>query len=77
MISETDYYKYWAMTRREICALIWPIPIYIYPALSETSMTCKWGLLVHRNYWTTCCAICYFVSHGLVLSVTLLQTPKL
>jgi len=50
MISGTDYHKYWEITHHEICALIWPIPVYIYPALSENSISYEWGLPVHHNY---------------------------
>jgi len=75
-IAPMDYYKHWVIARHETCALIWPIPIYIYPALSETSISYKWGLPVHHNYSTSCCANWYFVSHRLVSNMTWLQTPK-
>jgi len=50
MISGREYYKYWTVTRHEIFALIWSIPVYICPALSETSIFNKWRLAVYHNY---------------------------
>ena len=50
MISGADYYKYQEAIRHEICALVWPIPVYTYSALLEISMFCEWGLHVFLNY---------------------------